>query len=356
MEIQRRGLDEILSRRKVLFYGIGNQFKECVRLFEGKVDIVLFDKYKYGTSQGGRAIRSPSDFDAYYEQGDAVVISSINNQYEIATYLVQELGVFPEDLFSYTSRHYEDLVYLPDLVLENEGKVREAYGLLEDSASREYWKNSLLMRISRQPLLLKPNPAMSKKGEYKDILELERDDVIIDCGAYTGDTAEMYIERLGNECFVHAVEPLEENFLKLEENIQANRWGNVRAYHCAVGDKDGTSVLRYESEDFKMGISLGKSEGALCEEVDVRRLDGLFADLPKIDYVKMDIEGQEVAAIKGATEILAKKAPKLMISGYHKLSDFWEIPCLVKKLNPAYRVYVGHAPSVSTELEYYCKV
>ena len=55
-------------------------------------------------------------------------------------------------------------------------------------------------------------------------------------------------------------------------------------------------------------------------------------------------------------DIIRNKAPELMISGYHKLSDFWEIPLLIKKINPAYKIYVGHAPGVSTELEYYCTV
>lgn len=352
---QKRELEEILSRDKILFYGIGNQFHDCLKIFEGKEKIFLFDSNKRNIYQGKYQIHSPMEFENYYQSGDAVVISSIKNQYEIACSLTVDHHVLAEDLFSYTSQGYEENVYQTNLISQNEQKIREAYELLEDSASKEYWKNSLQMRITRQPLYLKPNANAISVGEYKNILELEKGDVIIDCGAYIGDTAQIYMDRLSGDCQIHALEPFGENFFKLSENIKKNEWRNVKAYHCAIGKAEGKSILHYEKEDFKMGISLGKIQGSNTEEVEVHTLDQLFMSLPQIDYLKMDIEGQEIAALCGAAEILRQKAPKLMISGYHKLSDFWEIPCLIKKLNPAYKIYVGHAPGVSTEVEYYCK-
>ena len=105
-----------------------------------------------------------------------------------------------------------------------------------------------------------------------------------------------------------------------------------------------------------MGITVGKMVGSNTEEVEICTLDKLFESLSKIDYIKMDIEGQEVQALCGAANILKNKAPKLMISGYHKLSDFWEIPCIIKQINPRYKIYVAHAPGVSMEVEYYCKI
>lgn len=353
---RKRDLKEILSRERVLFYGIGNQFKDCLKLFEGKVQIFLFDSNKSDMYQGKYQIHSPKELKNYYRNGDAVIVSSIRNQYEIACCLVKDYHIRSEDLFSYTSQTYEERVYQPDSIIKNESKIREAYNLLEDTASKEYWKNSLLMRIERQPLYIKPNINAVILGEYKDVLQLEKGDVILDCGAYIGDTVRIYMDRLLGDCFIYAMEPFGENFLKLQENIKKNAWDNVKAYHCAIGEKEGKSILHYEKEDFKMGITLGKMEGADSEEVDVHTLDHLFLDLSRIDYLKMDIEGQEVNALHGATEILKKQSPKLMISGYHKLSDFWEIPCLIKKINPAYKIYVGHASGVSMEVEYYCRV
>lgn len=353
---QRRDLKDIVSRERVIFYGIGNQFRECLKLFEGKTEIVLFDRNKKGTYQGKYKIHALEQLESYYVSGTAVIISSVRNQYEIAYDLVNDYHIAEDDLFSYTSKDYEERVYQPDLISTHEEKIREAYCLLEDEASKEYWKNALLMRITRQPLLIKPNSHAVVIGEYKEVVKLEKGDVIIDCGAYIGDTAKIYMERLAGDCSLHAIEPFGENFSKLQENIRANNWNNVNAYHCAVGDTEGKTVLHYEAEDFKMGITVGKVIGTHTEEVEIHTLDQLFADLPKIDYLKMDIEGEEVRALQGASDILKNKEPKLMISGYHRLSDFWEIPCLIKEKNPAYKIFVGHAPGVSMEVEYYCKI
>lgn len=356
MTKKKRNLEEILSREKVLFYGIGNQFRDCLNIFQEQKNIVLFDSNKSGMYQEKFLIHAPEELQNYYRNGDAVVISSIKNQYEIAKYLVEEQHILSEDLFSYTSPVYEKRVYQPELIQKNQEKIRKAYDLLGDEESKKYWENSLLMRMTRQPLYIQPNVNAILLGEYKGVVELEENDVIIDCGAYIGDTADIYINRLSGNCFVHALEPFRENFLRLQENVRKNGWDNVKTYHCAVGEEEKKSMLYYEKEDFKMGVSFGTMAGSCCEEADIHTLDNLFMSLNKIDYLKMDIEGEEVKALHGAEKILKDKAPKLMISGYHKLSDFWEIPCLINEINPAYRIYVGHAPGVSVEVEYYCRV
>lgn len=353
---ERRDLKAIQSKEKIFFYGIGNQFKECLRLFDEAKNIYLFDKNKTGQYKNKYQIHSPEKLLQLYTPNTAVIISSIKNQYEIARELVRQYHISPDDLFSYTSKDYEEKIYRTDLISKQRESIERAYHSLEDQASKDYWEHSLRMRIERQPLYLQPNPHSLAVGEYQDILKPEKGDVIVDCGAYIGDTAEMYINRLQGDCQIYALEPLKENYAELQNTIQMNAWKNVKAYHCAVGKKDCIEELHYEKEDFRMGISLGKSSGSCTEQIEVHTLDHLFLHLPHIDYLKMDIEGQEMDALYGASEILKKKAPKLMISGYHKMSDLWEVPLLIKKINPAYKIYLGHAPGVSMELEFYCKV
>ena len=50
----------------------------------------------------------------------------------------------------------------------------------------------------------------------------------------------------------------------------------------------------------------------------------------------MDIEGSELAAVKGAVKTIKAYKPTLIISLYHKGQDFFEIPPLLKKLVPSY--------------------
>ena len=56
----------------------------------------------------------------------------------------------------------------------------------------------------------------------------------------------------------------------------------------------------------------------------------------------MDIEGGEINAIEGAKNVIRKFTPKLAISVYHNLSDFWEIPFKVLQINKKYNIYLRH--------------
>ena len=55
-------------------------------------------------------------------------------------------------------------------------------------------------------------------------------------------------------------------------------------------------------------------------------------------YIKMNIEGSEVPALKGAEYTIKTFRPRLAIMGYHKTSDFWEVPLLIKEYRPDYNI------------------
>ena len=56
----------------------------------------------------------------------------------------------------------------------------------------------------------------------------------------------------------------------------------------------------------------------------------------------MDIEGAEIAALKGAEAALRRFRPKLAISVYHRLSDFWQIPRYLESLGLGYKFHLRH--------------
>ena len=64
--------------------------------------------------------------------------------------------------------------------------------------------------------------------------------------------------------------------------------------------------------------------------------------IPKIDFIKMDIEGAEVAALTGAKETIIKYKPKLAISVYHKIEHYYQIPLFINSLNLNYKFYLDH--------------
>ena len=66
-------------------------------------------------------------------------------------------------------------------------------------------------------------------------------------------------------------------------------------------------------------------------------------------FIKMDIEGAEYKALKGAERVIRKCHPKLAISVYHKPEDIFDIPSLILEYNSDYRFYLRHYSLTSSE-------
>jgi hypothetical protein len=63
-------------------------------------------------------------------------------------------------------------------------------------------------------------------------------------------------------------------------------------------------------------------------------------------FIKMDIEGSELEALKGSADTIAARKPKLAICLYHKTEDFWEIPLYLHDLTPEYKLFVRHHTAI----------
>jgi hypothetical protein len=98
-----------------------------------------------------------------------------------------------------------------------------------------------------------------------------------------------------------------------------------------------------------MGLSVNSSNpGATCvvnavdgaNTIPIITLDDWCAENEvKPDFIKMDIEGSEIDAILGAVKTIVAYRPDLAICLYHRLSDMWEIPVLLKNLVPEYKFW-----------------
>ena len=70
-------------------------------------------------------------------------------------------------------------------------------------------------------------------------------------------------------------------------------------------------------------------------------------------FIKMDIEGAELEALKGSREIIQRYRPRLAISAYHKKEDLVELPLYIKELVPEYKLYIRHYSNAGVETVLY---
>jgi FkbM family methyltransferase len=135
-------------------------------------------------------------------------------------------------------------------------------------------------------------------------------DIALDVGAHEGYVA-LWLSKLGGgELF--AVEPNPENLIFLRSNIKLNPEANIKVIEKAVSDEKGRMHF-YCSPDAGANGSLIPfsyfSENRI--EVEVDTLDSLFGNLQRLDFLKVDTEGNELKVLMGARQLLERCRPQI---------------------------------------------
>lgn len=163
-----------------------------------------------------------------------------------------------------------------------------------------------------------------KSGFEPDMVKLFRavasnSDVILDVGANIGCTALLFAD-LSRQ--VYAFEPSRTTFAFLEKNISRAGLKNIFPQNIGLGSEAGEFTLTFSPTDRSGGFVSNKTQasaGHMVEEIVIRRLDDVVKslDLPKIDFIKIDVEGFEGSVLRGAAETLAAHKPTVVMELNH---------------------------------------
>ncbi len=167
-----------------------------------------------------------------------------------------------------------------------------------------------------------------------DIIPFSNDEVLVDLGAYTGDTTLDFINTYNNYKRIYCYEITKETTAILKNTL--SNFDNIVYKNKAVLDKNQTLYLK-ESTVNASANQVGEI-GTI--EVEAVSLDNDI--LEKIDILKMDIEGSEYQALIGSKNHIINDNPKLLISVYHNNDDLWRIPKLIDEYNKNYNYYLRY--------------
>jgi FkbM family methyltransferase len=226
----------------------------------------------------------------------------------------------------------------PSKVLEQAEQVREAFHTLADDRSRREYVDQIAWRLTGNPECLGPKD-VSPQYLPSDIVRPMPDEVIVDCGAYDGDTLESWLHERGPD-FARwvALEPdpgsrgrLERYVASLPDEIR----DRVTVVPFAVGSRE-ERVSFTASGTASSYVGAADSEGDSADSVRSLPLDDLCRelDLPPVTFLKMDVEGAEPDAIAGAVNVIGSGRALLALSVYHVQDHLWRIPLTVRRLRP----------------------
>lgn len=178
----------------------------------------------------------------------------------------------------------------------------------------------------------------------RTVIEARPGGFVLDCGGCYGDTALYFAHKVGPQGKVFSFEFVPANLDIWHRNVDLNPSlkPTIRLVEAPVSDKSGHELFIEGSGPGTRIVPTSSAVGA--PSVRTVAIDDVVEreNIPRVDFVKMDIEGSELAALRGAETTLRRFRPTLAVSVYHKLSDFWTIPRYLESLDLGYKFYLRH--------------
>lgn len=334
------------TEKPIVLYGMGNGADMIISQLDALgieySDIFASDEFVRGHSFHGKTVLKYSQIKekhkdfiilmtfAVHDRQTLDKVKKMSEEYELLSPTVPIAG---KGLFTL------------DYVKEYEREFDEAYEMLADEKSRKAFTDVLNFKISGKIEYL--FSCESEKNEiYENILYLSDSEKIADLGAYDGDTIREFLACTnGKYSEIFAFEPDGKNFKKLQAKTAS--LDNIKLFNAAAWSENTTLTFSK-----KAGRNSRKSDDG--EDVLAVALDSVLDD---VSFIKMDVEGSEEQALKGAETLIKKCKPKLYVCAYHRNSDAFLLPKLIRSFCPEYKIYYRHHPYIPAwESNFYCTV
>ena len=185
-----------------------------------------------------------------------------------------------------------------------------------------------------------------------DLIHLDDNEVLIDGGAFTGDSTQEFISACTRNKVAYrnivCYEPDPAIFAQLKVNT--GKYRNIALRPFGLWSHSATLTFA-DSSIFMPGSTRIVSASEYIDDLPniasgvskiiTTSIDEDLSDC-EVTIIKMDIEGAEIEALRGSIKTIQRYLPKLIISAYHKRNDLFEIPLLIHQFNPSYKLYLRH--------------
>lgn len=223
---------------------------------------------------------------------------------------------------------HSDTDHIYKIFMEHLTDLQEVYESLIDETSKKtfcgYWSGKITNRLA--------DFVYSKDRHYLTTGFIpEKGAIVIDGGAYAGETAKMFYE-MGYK--VYSFEMDKKNFALAKKIIEEK---------IVVIENMGLGAYKHEV-NYQVNGTGSRVSAQGSEKAQITTIDSYVKEnnIPHIDLIKLDVEGSELDVLRGARTSIARWKPILLISAYHKLDDFWTLMNFVKTIRPDYEFAMRH--------------
>jgi len=275
----------------------------------------------------------------------------------VFTALLADCGVERADLVEVLAELGLGAVYQSphDMRVRTIARQHEWQGLrreLADESSRAALDAALLLRLTYDRRVLRP-AITGPEDEYFSVhrntstFRLRDDEIVADCGAYIGSTVRKVVAATdGKFRAIHAFEPDRKSYAELEK-LRAMRMPGIVLHNAAVGEASGSISFL---ETGTMGSHVDMNAAAAGGDTPIVALDDV---MDEVTFVKMDLEGYEQKALRGAARLLRECRPRMAITAYHYADDLLDLWRLFEELVPDYELRLRHHSSYYYDTIFY---
>lgn len=236
-----------------------------------------------------------------------------------------------EALF-YRMCYKEELKNAALFFAQNAGRIQTNVEMFGEEKSKEAYLRAINFRKTHR---VKDRPEFCEEEEYfNSLTNLTQNEVLIDCGGYTGDTVQTFVQKTGGAYKkIVAFEPDRMNYEKLKAvSLEEHDCFCIGA---GVWDRDGEVSFR---EGDLAGSRIEPGGGI---NIRVMSLDNC-EECREATFIKMDIEGSELMALQGARNLIKRNRPILTICIYHTDEDMLSILEWMRENLKNYQYYCRH--------------
>jgi FkbM family methyltransferase len=336
---------------RIVLFGAGALGRYTLRglVRAGIRPLAIADNAKalWHTVVDGIEVLSPQEAAARHGEDAAFVIATYNTSRPRAQLAALAVTAVP---YPWLFAHLPDalLPYWclehPRAIFDHAADVRRGFALMSGEANRAAFLAQLRFRLLLDfDRVAVPLTQDMRETEYfpRDLYRYVADEVLLDCGAFDGDTVRRFLQARGDAFrLVYACEPDPINRARFEQwsvTFPSTTREKIRLEPVGLGATKGR--VRFAATG-TVGSGVDRA-GTL--DVNITTIDDLTAGVPPT-LIKMDVEGAELEALQGARATIATHAPVLAVCVYHASNHLWQVPLHIASMSDRYRFHLrAHA-------------